>query len=139
MTMITPSYLGETIEYSSLHACRSTLEDPTNCSSARPARVSLSHRRFTATFNGTLGAYCVLAKVIRHRPEVGDRELLLSIRPDLLPRGMPQFLMLDAVEALAAVESSAGMRELQDWLSRLPHPTDSFTAKLKSFSARSCA
>ena len=27
--MITPSYLGETIEYSSLHACRSTLEDPT--------------------------------------------------------------------------------------------------------------
>ena len=32
MTMITPSYLGETIEYSSLHACRSTLEDPTNLS-----------------------------------------------------------------------------------------------------------
>ena len=31
MTMITPSYLGETIEYSSLHACRSTLEDPTLC------------------------------------------------------------------------------------------------------------
>ena len=32
MTMITPSYLGETIEYSSLHACRSTLEDPTEAS-----------------------------------------------------------------------------------------------------------
>ena len=32
MTMITPSYLGETIEYSSLHACRSTLEDPTRIS-----------------------------------------------------------------------------------------------------------
>ena len=32
MTMITPSYLGETIEYSSLHACRSTLEDPTGFS-----------------------------------------------------------------------------------------------------------
>ena len=30
MTMITPSYLGETIEYSSLHACRSTLEDPSD-------------------------------------------------------------------------------------------------------------
>ena len=30
MTMITPSYLGETIEYSSLHACRSTLEDPSS-------------------------------------------------------------------------------------------------------------
>ena len=33
MTMITPSYLGETIEYSSLHACRSTLEDPTHARS----------------------------------------------------------------------------------------------------------
>ena len=44
MTMITPSYLGETIEYSSLHACRSTLEDPTprllrRTSSARPLLV----------------------------------------------------------------------------------------------------
>ena len=35
MTMITPSYLGETIEYSSLHACRSTLEDPTRNEIAR--------------------------------------------------------------------------------------------------------
>ena len=34
MTMITPSYLGETIEYSSLHACRSTLEDPTGVEEA---------------------------------------------------------------------------------------------------------
>ena len=34
MTMITPSYLGETIEYSSLHACRSTLEDPTAATTA---------------------------------------------------------------------------------------------------------
>ena len=37
MTMITPSYLGETIEYSSLHACRSTLEDPTH---VRPKSAS---------------------------------------------------------------------------------------------------
>ena len=41
MTMITPSYLGETIEYSSLHACRSTLEDPTPYW-AGPARVKPS-------------------------------------------------------------------------------------------------
>ena len=34
MTMITPSYLGETIEYSSLHACRSTLEDPKQTAAA---------------------------------------------------------------------------------------------------------
>ena len=37
MTMITPSYLGETIEYSSLHACRSTLEDPTAVYDKDPA------------------------------------------------------------------------------------------------------
>ena len=36
MTMITPSYLGETIEYSSLHACRSTLEDPITSGVNRP-------------------------------------------------------------------------------------------------------
>ena len=40
MTMITPSYLGETIEYSSLHACRSTLEDPTKKAAALVAPVS---------------------------------------------------------------------------------------------------
>ena len=41
MTMITPSYLGETIEYSSLHACRSTLEDPTREKVERYIVVSL--------------------------------------------------------------------------------------------------
>ena len=39
MTMITPSYLGETIEYSSLHACRSTLEDPNQMSVFLPKRT----------------------------------------------------------------------------------------------------
>ena len=47
MTMITPSYLGETIEYSSLHACRSTLEDPTgrlHCQRAvRHGPAAISH------------------------------------------------------------------------------------------------
>ena len=41
MTMITPSYLGETIEYSSLHACRSTLEDPTDPRFSRLSARSL--------------------------------------------------------------------------------------------------
>ena len=41
MTMITPSYLGETIEYSSLHACRSTLEDPTEVASGY--RIQVRH------------------------------------------------------------------------------------------------
>ena len=47
MTMITPSYLGETIEYSSLHACRSTLEDPTlisDQSSSRDTMAILPHK-----------------------------------------------------------------------------------------------
>ena len=53
MTMITPSYLGETIEYSSLHACRSTLEDPTCSAQQRHLGAcgrfhdgSLRHREF---------------------------------------------------------------------------------------------
>ena len=45
MTMITPSYLGETIEYSSLHACRSTLEDPTLQPRVRVAADSHRERR----------------------------------------------------------------------------------------------
>ena len=45
MTMITPSYLGETIEYSSLHACRSTLEDPTTL----PLEVAVGHGPDRAT------------------------------------------------------------------------------------------
>ena len=43
MTMITPSYLGETIEYSSLHACRSTLEDPTSAKFGLPAGGDSAH------------------------------------------------------------------------------------------------
>ena len=52
MTMITPSYLGETIEYSSLHACRSTLEDPTDWAEtdepSRRARTFSESLRFPA-------------------------------------------------------------------------------------------
>lgn len=52
MTMITPSYLGETIEYSSLHACRSTLEDPTLPSGVTFAREAWME--FTISQNGIL-------------------------------------------------------------------------------------
>ena len=44
MTMITPSYLGETIEYSSLHACRSTLEDPKALRLIEPVKADGSVR-----------------------------------------------------------------------------------------------
>ena len=59
MTMITPSYLGETIEYSSLHACRSTLEDPTvntsvfNAIAVLIVSVSLSPLPFGAGVGAT--------------------------------------------------------------------------------------
>ena len=51
MTMITPSYLGETIEYSSLHACRSTLEDPTLKGNAQTGVSSDNATGFTVDHN----------------------------------------------------------------------------------------
>ena len=62
MTMITPSYLGETIEYSSLHACRSTLEDPTYSTSImgntaqRTEHIKDATDFFAAVDSGTLPA-----------------------------------------------------------------------------------
>ena len=50
MTMITPSYLGETIEYSSLHACRSTLEDPTALSEVE-RKLVLPHSKLEGEAN----------------------------------------------------------------------------------------
>ena len=49
MTMITPSYLGETIEYSSLHACRSTLEDPTYRSAMIGGRLEIGRNDIKGT------------------------------------------------------------------------------------------
>ena len=62
MTMITPSYLGETIEYSSLHACRSTLEDPTNSQTA--------HSSNCPPFSGT---------ELGHPAQVIEKSHLLSV------------------------------------------------------------
>ena len=73
MTMITPSYLGETIEYSSLHACRSTLEDPTERDHlATPApgqRQQLHHLDDERPFAFTLGSAQARTKlpVVVHR------------------------------------------------------------------------
>ena len=58
MTMITPSYLGETIEYSSLHACRSTLEDPTENHSGAYAQTVYSPTGFVLeNMNGSAYQY----------------------------------------------------------------------------------
>ena len=52
MTMITPSYLGETIEYSSLHACRSTLEDPTRVQRDLAQEFPQSDKGWSAVVGG---------------------------------------------------------------------------------------
>ena len=71
MTMITPSYLGETIEYSSLHACRSTLEDPTaprngpTAGTTRPMSDANPSERITRPGNRTAARRVRLAKTVR--------------------------------------------------------------------------
>ena len=61
MTMITPSYLGETIEYSSLHACRSTLEDPTfrnnTAATLSLLEAMLAHGPRRLVFSSTAAVY----------------------------------------------------------------------------------
>ena len=68
MTMITPSYLGETIEYSSLHACRSTLEDPTwipnPTALCKSVPCSLQDESLAVSSSGT--------RLILHRQREGD-------------------------------------------------------------------
>ena len=63
MTMITPSYLGETIEYSSLHACRSTLEDPTYAESVRNLGTPVFSRRYFAELKRVFGSDCDIVLV----------------------------------------------------------------------------
>ena len=85
MTMITPSYLGETIEYSSLHACRSTLEDPTMVAAVEALEGTDVALRRAA---GLVGAGLVIAKAAKpgqdmrfDRPAIGPAtvELLAEI------------------------------------------------------------
>ena len=81
MTMITPSYLGETIEYSSLHACRSTLEDPTKNGGYRANRdasaaVDAFHR-VDIKLRDAFEAGLILARVNTvHRANVHARGIL---------------------------------------------------------------
>ena len=63
MTMITPSYLGETIEYSSLHACRSTLEDPTG--GRCPAKTRRGRRRLWPLRLSELNLRSVTIRIMR--------------------------------------------------------------------------
>ena len=68
MTMITPSYLGETIEYSSLHACRSTLEDPTRAHSVLSFQPSLV-RYYGANATSGLAERSILRRDEKQQPD----------------------------------------------------------------------
>ena len=86
MTMITPSYLGETIEYSSLHACRSTLEDPTD---QQITLVQLDWRGQVSFVGGNLGY-------------AGDRKLVerqLIIRGSQKSVEIARWLILEKISA----------------------------------------
>ena len=72
MTMITPSYLGETIEYSSLHACRSTLEDPTG-GLELPRTEDASARELTLPMFGHLQPEQIERVVAALADELGRR------------------------------------------------------------------
>ena len=78
MTMITPSYLGETIEYSSLHACRSTLEDPTSGIAViyQEAQRDYDMVRFT-TGEATAAALADIAERVDTRSPIGSRPVLI--------------------------------------------------------------
>ena len=69
MTMITPSYLGETIEYSSLHACRSTLEDPTT----QPGATGRSETTIRRPLVGFLAAHSLGQEAPRLRHSVAHK------------------------------------------------------------------
>ena len=92
MTMITPSYLGETIEYSSLHACRSTLEDPTETElyklgvpvKTRHNEVSPAQYELAVTFENANVATDHNMLVMETMKRVADRyglQLLLHEKP----------------------------------------------------------
>ena len=105
MTMITPSYLGETIEYSSLHACRSTLEDPTVAEAKR--LLNASDRQFRPLVQAALETGCRYGELVRlevqdFNPDTGT----LNIRQS--KSGKPRHVVLTDQGAAFFRQVSAG-------------------------------
>ena len=102
MTMITPSYLGETIEYSSLHACRSTLEDPTGplatlALAPAAAMAVMGGRRYIA-----LGAAFILAIVVATVLAAGAGAI--DVAPAIGPWLSLTIVAIEAVGLAAALQ-----------------------------------
>ena len=105
MTMITPSYLGETIEYSSLHACRSTLEDPTSCGSG--GRVPAPHH------DGNINGVALLGKLLSSGGPcrlIGHIPQLLNCGGLVRPVGIIEGLRLLRCRCRLRNRTSAGCR-----------------------------
>ena len=128
MTMITPSYLGETIEYSSLHACRSTLEDPTRgCVRGACSEFVLAcDMRFASRENTLLGQPEVGVGV---HPGGGGAERL----PHLVGRGRALEIVLgandfdgDTAERYGYVNRSLPDTELDGFVDALARRVASF-------------
>ena len=103
MTMITPSYLGETIEYSSLHACRSTLEDPTEPPRIildDPASDSVIKRQVRFTWSGGDKRY----PLVIHSVTCSDPAFSLE-RTYQLPEGRQSIQASDLNRAFAVDET----------------------------------
>ena len=105
MTMITPSYLGETIEYSSLHACRSTLEDPTDGNDA--VFVEGAEAMSAATvraFWSHVGSHASIAEKVYARVGAADAFWWLTRErdADVTHRSLWMLRVVDAPAAIAA-------------------------------------
>lgn len=104
MTMITPSYLGETIEYSSLHACRSTLEDPTTRMDEKQLRAEGIYETFERLTERTEVPGCSLCMGNQARVEEGASVVSTSTRnfPNRLGDNANVFLASAEVAAISA-------------------------------------
>ena len=114
MTMITPSYLGETIEYSSLHACRSTLEDPTAAERGDEAALSRLSRHLGVRIGRELNPQMQLYLNV-HPAEFQGPDLFESLQR--LREEFPQVpLVLEMHES--SVTSRPFLRQVREFLTK---------------------
>ena len=131
MTMITPSYLGETIEYSSLHACRSTLEDPTaidvNADNVR-ARVSLG-RIFIFAGAPDRALETINPALVKHPDDAGLLTVRAAAREQLKD---PAAALVDAERAVQLAPTSEDAASVLAGIYQAGGQADKATALLES-------